>query len=255
VPMTVETIPNDVFRQVRLAMRLSQEELAKAVREAGERSGEPNDCSKRQIQRWEAGEVAAPRAVYVRALEMATGRPIESLGFPGAAEAYGTTRRQVMGLGLGAALMIPDSRGDGSHSGPLTGIWLSRYEYESSGRGGQTFASSHYCVLIQRGDKLQLRSLPNTAASKVSMDLAASGNMVTGNWNEVTDPKGYYQGATYYGAIQFSVDPTGHRMSGKWVGFGRDYEMNTGPWTLELVSTDVSDKSMAEFDRPVEDDS
>jgi transcriptional regulator with XRE-family HTH domain len=245
---TAQNAPNVVLRQVRMAMRLSQDELARAVREAGQRSGEPNDCSKRQIQRWEAGEVAAPRAVYVRALEMATGRPIESLGFGGD---YATTRRQA--IGLGAAMMMPDPSPRASrHSGPLTGIWLSRYEYESSGRG-QTFTDRHYCVLTQRGDRLTVRSLPNSAGSSFSMDLVVAGQVVTGNWTERSDPSGYYQGAVYHGAIQMVADPTGRVLSGKWVGFGRDFEVNTGPWELSLVTDDVSQESMAAYDRPVDE--
>jgi hypothetical protein len=39
------------------------------------RLGTPNGCSKRLVQRWEAGEVTLPRAVYIRALEaLGTGR-------------------------------------------------------------------------------------------------------------------------------------------------------------------------------------
>ena len=232
-------------------MRLSQDELARAVRDAGHRAGEPNDCSKRLVQRWEAGIVAAPRGAYVRALEVATGQPIERLGFKDAAERYGVDRRQA--IGLGAALMIPDPSARASrHSGPLTGIWRSRYEYASSGREGQTFSDSHYCVLTQRGDRLTVRSLPNTARSRVSMELAISGQVVTGTWTERTDPTGYYQGAVYHGAIQLVVDPTGRALEGKWVGFGRDFEVNTGLWELRLVTVDVSQESTAAYDRPVD---
>ena len=51
------------------------------VREAGERAGEPNDCTTRLVQRWEAGEVTAPRGNYARALEAISGQPVENLGF------------------------------------------------------------------------------------------------------------------------------------------------------------------------------
>jgi hypothetical protein len=43
--------------------------MAVAIRDAGQRLGTPNGCSKRLVQRWEAGQVTLPRAVYVRALE------------------------------------------------------------------------------------------------------------------------------------------------------------------------------------------
>jgi hypothetical protein len=38
-------------------------------------------------------------------------------------------------------------------------------------------------------------------------------------------------------------------MTGKWVGFGRDFDLNTGPWTLELVSSDVGKDAMARYNR------
>jgi hypothetical protein len=47
-------------------------------------------------------------------------------------------------------------------------------------------------------------------------------------------------------------EPSGRKMSGKWVGFGRDYDLNTGPWTLELVTADTSPESIAQHDRPAE---
>jgi hypothetical protein len=44
-------------------------------------------------------------------------------------------------------------------------------------------------------------------------------------------------------------------MSGKWVGFGRDFDLNTGPWSLELVTADTSKEALAKYNRPVEDES
>lgn len=49
------------------------------------------------------------------------------------------------------------------------------------------------------------------------------------------------------------ADPTGRVLSGKWVGFGRDFEVNTGPWELRLVTSDVSDESMSAYDRPADE--
>jgi DNA-binding transcriptional regulator YiaG len=245
--------PNTAFKAVRTSMLLSQDEFARAVRAAGERAGEPNDCSKRLVQRWEAGLVTTPRAIYARALEAVTGQPIENLGFKAADERYGVDRHQVLGMAGEAAIAV----GDATHEaapGPLTGIWRSRYEYVSSGRGGKTYASEHYCLILHRGARLQLRSLPGTAPGRVMMDLTANGQVITGTWSEQTNPSGYYQGSVYHGAIQMLLDPTGHRMTGKWAGFGRDYEVNTGPWSLELVTADTGKDALARYNRPVEPD-
>jgi hypothetical protein len=56
-------------------------------------------------------------------------------------------------------------------------------------------------------------------------------------------------------AIQFLADPTGHRLRGQWVGYGRDFDLNTGPWTLELVSSETSEEAMERFNRPATDSS
>lgn len=230
---------------------MSQGEFALTVRAAGQRAGEPNDCNKRLVQRWEAGHVTGlPRGNYARALEAVTGQPIENLGFKGAEPG----RRQVIGAAgvvAAAAWAIPESRAKGAR-GPLTGIWRSRYEYPSSSRATM-FASSHYVTVIHHGDRLQVRSLPRTAQGRVMMDLTASGPVLTGTWTEETDAGGYYRGSVYHGAIQLTAGPSGTRLAGKWAGFGKDGEVNTGVWTLDLVSADTGTAAMEKYNRPVDE--
>jgi transcriptional regulator with XRE-family HTH domain len=238
------TKPNTRLRAVRQAMHLSQAELARRVREAGARSGEPNTCSATAIQRWEGG--AEPRGVYLRALERATGQPAENLGFR-ADERYGL---DAIALDItGAGDWLPEETR--TAASPLNGIWVSRYTYESSGRGA-SFSSAHYTLLLQHGAQLQVRSLPETAAGRLMLDLAVNGAVVTGTWTEETNPGGYYQGAVYHGAIQMLLEPSGRKMAGKWVGFGRDFDLNTGPWSLELVTSDTGPGVLEEYNRPVE---
>ena len=128
------------------------------------------------------------------------------------------------------------SQDDPTPHGNYSGVWLSRYEYHSSRRDA-SFVSQHYVVLLQHGDRLTVRSLPGTANSALTLDLTVEGS-VTGTWVEQTDRDGYYRGARYHGAIQLLVEPTGRRMAGKWVGFGREMDVNTGPW--ELIFQDAS---------------
>jgi len=66
------------------------------------------------------------------------------------------------------------------------------------------------------------------------MDLSVDGTTVTGTWNEITSADGYYRGARYSGAIQLLVEPSGHRMAGQWVGYGRSFDVNTGPCAAGL---------------------
>jgi hypothetical protein len=244
--------PNEALRAVRQSLLMSQGEFALAVRAAGQRAGEPNDCTKRLVQRWEAGYVSgAPRGNYARALEAVTGQPIENLGFAAEAGPH-VNRRQALGM-AGAAAALSWTAGDSKTArGPLTGIWRSRYEYVSSSRGGETFASSHYVVLIQHGDRLQVRSLPETAQGRVMMDLTISGSVITGTWQEITDASGYYGGSTYHGAIQFTAGPAGTRLTGAWVGFNKDGGIQTGPWTMDLVSSDTGKSAQARYNRPVD---
>lgn len=241
--------PNETLRAVRQSLLMSQGEFALAIRAAGQRAGEPNDCTKRLVQRWEAGYVTGiPRGNYARALEAVTGQPIENLGFKGTDPA----RRQVLGAAgvAAAAWAIPESRAKGAR-GPLTGIWRSRYEYVSSSRGGETFTSSHYVMVIQHGDRVQVRSLPGTAQGRVSMDFTVSGSVLTGTWTEQTDAAGYYKGSAYHGAIQLTAGPSGTRLTGAWVGFNKDGGIQTGPWTLDLVSADTSKDATERYNRPV----
>jgi hypothetical protein len=76
-----ERTPNHALRAARLAMKLSLDEFAKAVQQAGSRLGEPNQCSKHLVYRWETGAVRSCRFNYRRALETLTGKTYTELGF------------------------------------------------------------------------------------------------------------------------------------------------------------------------------
>jgi hypothetical protein len=81
------------------------------------------------------------------------------------------------------------------------------------------------------------------------MDLTVDGNVVTGTWVETTAKAGYYRGARYHGAIQLLADPTRRRLAGKWVGFGNDMDINTGPWELLFMDASTSMKTLEEYNR------
>jgi hypothetical protein len=225
-----------------MGMLMSQDDLARAIRSAGARVGEPNDANKRLVQRWESGAIAAPRPVYARALEAVTGLPIDSLGFtmavpqarvsPDGGGGHDVEPSAGSGLGPNAAPV-----GQTAPRGNYSGVWLSRYEYFSSGRS-EMFVGLHHVVVLQHGNRLTVRSLPGSADSSLTMDLTIDGNVITGTWVEQTAEEGYYRGARYHGAIQMLAEPTGRRLAGKWVGFGKEMDVNTGPW--ELTFRDAS---------------
>lgn len=247
------TTPNATLRAVRIGMLLSQDEFAKKIKEAGEQAGQPNDATKRLVQRWESGTTAAPRPVYARALEAVTGMSIESLGFSAAIMA------RVIDDGAGGhdvhpspeAAAAPSAGPAASPRGNYSGVWLSKYEYFSSGRNAG-FVGMHYVVVLQHGNRLTVQSLPGASLnpdSPLTMDLTVDSGVVTGTWVEQTAEDGYYRGARYYGAIQMLIEPTGRRMAGKWVGFGKDFDMNTGPWELRLQESATDQKTIAKYKR------
>ena len=137
----------------------------------------------------------------------------------------------------------------GAVHGSYEGVWLSRYQYYSSGRE-ESFAGQHFVVVLQHGDRLTARSLPGSAASSLSLDLTVDGAVVTGTWVEQTDSAGYYRGARYHGAIQLLAEPTGRRMAGKWVGFGKDMDVNTGPWELIFRDSSTSKATLDRYNTP-----
>jgi transcriptional regulator with XRE-family HTH domain len=234
---------NLALKQARDRANLSQTGLAVRIQEWGFTTGEPNGCSRNMVQRWESGQTRCPQGRYLLALEAVLGQPAASLGF--ADQRYGMDRHQALadaGLDQGMPLLVPSGQ-----YGPMTGIWLSAYDYFSSGRG-QSFTGKHHVLILQRGARLMARSLP-AATSLLSLDMTANGQVVTGTWTEQTDPAGYYQGAVYHGAIQLLTEPSGHRLAGRWIGFGRELEINDGPWTLTLVDSLITPDAVERWNR------
>src|ERR1019366_4643495 len=172
---------NVALREARNRAHLSQHELARRIREAGFSTGDANGCTVRMVQRWESGETRRPRPHYLLALENVLGQPIENLGFD-ADLRHGMDRaRALADASLDSVLPLPEPA---ESYGPLTGIWLSTYEYRSSGRDA-TFTSRHYVMLLQRGARLLVRSLP-AAGSQPSLGLGGDGQVSGGTGRGAT---------------------------------------------------------------------
>lgn len=223
----------------RVARNLTQEEMAERL-----------NVSKRTVQRWEDGDGGRPQPAQIRKLQNEIGLPVEQLGFPPDRNAM------VVEDGRGGhdlevrfpPISTAPSRPPASD---YSGIWISRYEYFSSSRE-ETYAGLHHVVLQQDGGIISVRSLLNSASSTMGMDLVVDGVVLTGTWVEDTDKTGYYRGKRYVGGIQLVADPSGARLAGKWVGHGKDGDVNTGPWRLDYLAP-ASRSTVVEYDRPPND--
>ena len=128
----------------------------------------------------------------------------------------------------------------------LEGIWYSRYVYYNSRLEKET-EGEHYIVLRQQADCLIGQGLPHSMESKLRLDLSVEGSIATGTWMEQTSPSGYYKGATYHGTLQLIVNPMGRAMSGRWLGFGRNFKVNSGEWELTWVDGSTSQRTLRQY--------
>ncbi len=119
----------------------------------------------------------------------------------------------------------------------FSGIWRSDYTYHSSDRD-EDLLSQHYVRIYPKGNELIIESSPGVNESYMLARFTMDGNVLTGSWQEVTDPKGDYKGTIYYGAAQLILTDDGKKMKGKWVGFGKNMEVKTGPWEFVYVGED-----------------
>ena len=206
------------------------------------------------LGRYERGTIHFPREPVPEAMSILYGQPIyvlwpeEALLEVQAAPITDIDRRallRLLGGTVGITALTDHDTQAASRPGPvpdLTGIWLSRYVYFSDGRG-QEFEGRHYVVLSQDGYRVSGTSLPHTSDSELTLELLVEGSAVSGIWREKTSPDGYYQGATYTGALHLLLAPTGKAMTGKWLGFGRDLKINSGDWQLRWVDEAAKQES------------
>lgn len=95
-------------------------------------------------------------------------------------------------------------------------------------------------MVRQAGESLTIESLQHSTGSEIALHLSVDGIFATGTWEERTSPTGYYKGAIYRGAIKLLVTPSLTKMTGKWIGFGKNFSINNGDWTFSLESRDTS---------------
>ncbi|MBN9736574.1 MULTISPECIES: hypothetical protein [unclassified Pseudonocardia] len=129
------------------------------------------------------------------------------------------------------------------------GIWLSHYGYTSTSRGPLE-RRHHVTVRTGRRGRIVIASIPGSNDSRLRLDLVRADLVLTGTWTEHTATDGHYRGARYHGAIQLVVDPTGRSARGRWVGYDRAGEVDSGPWEFTLLTTDAGPAAVREHARP-----
>ena len=192
-----------------------------------------------RIQETDVRELAQMASIWVKRLHSSINH--SSLLFK---LSFALTLAAANPLGRTGDVEMPPPASNGTLE--LGGIWRSQYSYFSSGRG-QEFAGTHYMVFRQSGQQITAESLPHPTGSRCSLSLTVDGFTITGTWVEHTSPTGYYKGAIYRGAIQLLASPSGGQLIGKWIGFGKNFTINTGDWEFVLESRSASDDDIARY--------
>lgn len=121
----------------------------------------------------------------------------------------------------------------------LSGIWRSDYTYYSSDRK-KDIVAVHYVRILPRKDGFVAETTQEANEAYMLARFSLDGNVATGTWQEGTSPKRDYKGVIYHGAGQLIVSDDGKHLKGKWVGFGKNMEVKTGPWEFTYLGKDVS---------------
>ena len=151
-----------------------------------------------------------------------------------------------LGFALTLAAATPADP-DGNAAAGAPPLLRSEYSYYSSGRG-KDFSGVHYVVLHQQGASVTVESLAHTTGSEMGMSLMVDGMTATGSWEERTSPTGYYKGAVYRGALQFLIAPSGGQLTGRWLGFGKRFQINNGDWDLKLESRSLDRRTLKKYE-------
>jgi hypothetical protein len=211
--------------------------LARPENERSDSVAEDLDRLVGQLEAADVGDLARMAAVWAQNVDSSISRRALllklSAGLSIAAANPGSGALKLNDEGPPAQARAPRAPAD------MSGVWHSRYIYYSSGRD-EGLEAEHYVALRHEGNHIDAQSLPHSMDSLLRLDLTVEGPVATGAWTERTSPTGYYRGATYHGTIQLLADPAGRHMTGKWLGFGRNFRINSGEWELTWMEGSTS---------------
>jgi hypothetical protein len=105
----------------------------------------------------------------------------------------------------------------------VRGSWRSTYDYPSRGK---MHNAVQMMTLVQVGRRVYGKNIGGTSKHKHSLTLNLNGAYLTGTWRNTADA------AKHHGVAQFRVRADGTEMSGRWVGFDGDSNIQAGMWKL-----------------------
>lgn len=190
---------NLALAEARKQARLSQDGLARKVRDAGRRLGTQNGCSRGTIARWEAGE-AIPQPAMLAALEEALGADAEALGF-----------------GEVPVSWLPPP---GFSAEVLSGAWVTAYQFPHDGKQLHHADLAHITASETHVRAVNHPPAPRTEGrdaapfrNEVETELAS--RHLVGHWKNVSDTR-------YFGMVHLAVLPGESVLDGYFTGFASD---------------------------------
>jgi hypothetical protein len=129
----------------------------------------------------------------------------------------------------------------------LSGIWRTRYIYESSRQDG-LFEDEYLVVLKQGRHGIRGKSLKRAEGSNLSLDLDVDHSVLTGTWTEFTPD----QQRAYHGTCQLLLNAPGNVLDGKWMGCRSDGMIEVGPWQWHRLDTSTGRRSKRRYLAEVE---
>ncbi|WP_285652968.1 hypothetical protein [Actinomycetospora sp. NBRC 106375] len=111
----------------------------------------------------------------------------------------------------------------------LKGIWISEYEYPST--GDETLWARDTVRIRKMGRRVWVTGIMENKKAKPGglrlKCLLDSRGTISGTWAEQTA-----DGRSYHGVVQFSLSAAGEKATGMWVGYDGTHKVNAGRWTL-----------------------
>jgi transcriptional regulator with XRE-family HTH domain len=220
---------NTALVKARTDARLSQDELARKVRDSGHALGKNNTCNRTTIARWESGH-ATPQPAMLHALEVALDLPASALGFGEAPEG------------------IPWLGPPAFPAAALAGEWVTVYQFTHSPDWGPDRQPCHHAdiahVTAESDRHLRITNGPARTEGRAvpflnEVEVQLSGRHLIGDWRNTSDTR-------YFGTVHLAALPGETVLSGYYTGLASDITVSMSPWRWVRLAGATADIVLAE---------